>query len=56
MAATDVIIIGGGMIGLSTALHLARVGKQVTLVEKNFPGKHASGVNAGGVRSLKPHQ
>ena len=53
MAATDVIIIGGGMIGLSTALHLARVGKQVTLVEKNFPGKHASGVNAGGVRSLK---
>ena len=51
--AADVIIIGGGMIGLSTALHLAQAGKKVTLLEKNFPGKHASGVNAGGVRSLK---
>ena len=49
----DVIAVGGGMIGLASALHLARQGKKVIVVEKDFPGKHASGVNAGGVRSLK---
>lgn len=53
MRGTDCIFIGGGMMGLSTALHLARVGKRVTVLEKDFIGKHASGVNAGGVRSLK---
>ena len=49
----DVIAVGGGMIGMSTALHLARDGKKVIILEKDFPGKHASGVNAGGIRSLK---
>lgn len=53
MKGTDCILIGGGMMGLSTALHLARAGKRVTVLEKEFVGKHASGVNAGGVRSLK---
>ncbi|MEH0023154.1 MAG: FAD-dependent oxidoreductase [Desulfobacter sp.] len=49
----DIIAVGGGLIGLSTALHLALDGKRVIVLEKDFPGKHASGVNAGGVRSLK---
>ncbi len=49
----DIIAVGGGMIGLSSALHLARSGKKVVVLEKDFVGKHASGVNAGGVRSLK---
>lgn len=49
----DIIVIGGGMIGLSSAFHLASQGKKVILIEKDFPGKHASGVNAGGVRSLR---
>jgi len=49
----DIIIVGSGMIGMATALHLAKAGKKVIILEKDFPGKHASGVNAGGVRSLK---
>ncbi len=49
----DIIVIGGGLIGLSSALHLARQGKKVIVLEKDFVGKNASGVNAGGVRSLK---
>ncbi|HEA65954.1 MAG TPA: FAD-binding oxidoreductase [Desulfobacterales bacterium] len=52
MVSADIIIIGGGLQGLSTALHLARKGKSVTLLEKDTAGRHASGVNAGGVRRL----
>jgi sarcosine oxidase subunit beta len=52
MVSTDVIIIGGGLQGLSTALHLARKGKSVVVLEKDTAGRHASGVNAGGVRRL----
>ncbi|CAK7259873.1 MULTISPECIES: FAD-dependent oxidoreductase [unclassified Shinella] len=48
----DALIIGGGLQGCSIALFLARAGWQVTLVEKNLAGRHASGVNAGGLRSL----
>ena len=52
MESTDVIIIGGGLQGCSTALHLLRRGKSVIVVEKETSGRHASGVNAGGVRRL----
>src|SRR5436190_4038547 len=48
----DVIVIGGGIHGCSTALHLALRGLKVTLLEKDYPGRHSSGVNAGGVRQL----
>jgi sarcosine oxidase subunit beta len=48
----DVIIIGAGLQGLSTALHLARRGKSILVLEKETAGRHASGVNAGGVRRL----
>src|SRR5690606_25440895 len=44
--------IGGGLQGCSTALHLARRGMKPILLEKNTVGRHASGVNAGGVRVL----
>lgn len=48
----DVLIIGGGLQGCAIALFLARAGRQVTVVEKNLAGRHASGVNAGGLRLL----
>ncbi|WP_160120701.1 NAD(P)/FAD-dependent oxidoreductase [Rhodovarius lipocyclicus] len=47
------LIIGGGLHGLSTALHLARMGGwRVTVLERRHVGRHSSGVNAGGVRRL----
>lgn len=52
----DVIIIGGGLHGCSAALHLARAGVHAIVVEKNYVGRHASGVNAGGVRTLSRHE
>jgi sarcosine oxidase subunit beta len=48
----DVIIIGGGIHGCSTALHLAKRGLKPLILEKDYVGRHASGVNAGGVRRL----
>jgi sarcosine oxidase subunit beta len=48
----DALIIGGGLQGCSIALFLAKAGWQVTIVEKNIAGRHASGVNAGGLRLL----
>lgn len=48
----DVIIIGGGLMGSSTALFLARAGKKVILLEKERNPCHASVVNAGGIRRL----
>jgi sarcosine oxidase subunit beta len=51
----DVIVIGGGIHGCSTALHCALRGLSVILIEKDHAGRHASGVNAGGVRQLARH-
>ncbi|MGJ4944808.1 NAD(P)/FAD-dependent oxidoreductase [Bradyrhizobium sp. HKCCYLS1011] len=48
----DAIIIGGGIHGCSTALHLCLAGVKPVLIEKDYAGRHASGVNAGGVRQL----
>ena len=48
----DVVVIGGGIHGCSTALHLALRGLKPILIEKDYAGRHASGVNAGGVRQL----
>ncbi len=52
MIKVDVVIIGGGLMGSSTALQLAMAGQKVIVLEKNSPGRHASGVNAGGLRRL----
>jgi sarcosine oxidase subunit beta len=48
-------VIGGGLHGCSAALHLAKRGARVAVLEKNHVARHASGVNAGGVRRLGRH-
>ncbi len=48
----DVIIIGGGLQGCAIALFLARAGRSVGVIERTVAGRHASGVNAGGLRLL----
>lgn len=54
----DVVVIGAGAIGASVALHLARLGIGVTVLEKESgPARHQSGRNSGVIHSgynLKP--
>ena len=52
---SDVLIIGGGLMGFSTALQLALRGTHCIVLDKDSPGRHASGVNAGGLRQLNRH-
>lgn len=51
----DVLIIGGGLMGFSTALQLALRGTHSIVLDKDSAGRHASGVNAGGLRTLNRH-
>ncbi len=48
---TDVCVVGGGLTGLSAALHLAQMGVEVTLIEAQRVGFGASGRNGGQVGS-----
>ncbi|NLG21606.1 MAG: FAD-binding oxidoreductase [Actinomycetales bacterium] len=48
----DVVIIGGGVMGLSSALHLARAGVRVVLLEKGSLGEGSTSRAAGGVRAV----
>ena len=43
----DMVIIGGGVIGLASAYFLSRRGRDVVLVERGIPGWEASGRNGG---------
>jgi len=47
MAAPDVIIVGGGVIGCAIAYYLAQAGVQVTILERGEVGGEASGASAG---------
>ena len=44
---TDVLIIGGGIIGLATAIALSQKGANVTVVERDFCGRGATWAAAG---------
>ena len=47
MRVFDVAVVGGGVMGCSTALFLARAGRSVVLLERGGLCREASGVNAG---------
>lgn len=48
----DAVVVGGGIHGCSAALNLALRNLSVIVLEKDHVARHASGVNAGGVRRL----
>ena len=48
--AVDVIVIGGGIIGLASAYHLSRRGQRVLVLEKKYPGSGSTGRCIGGIR------
>ncbi len=52
MPDAEVIIIGGGIAGASTAFHLAGHGRDVIVLERGEIASEASGVNAGGIGAL----
>ncbi len=47
MARTDAIVLGAGIVGVSVALHLARRGMSVALVERSGVGEQTSYGNSG---------
>ena len=47
---TEIVIVGGGIVGCAAAYYLARRGASVILLEKNGIGNGASGRSGGGVR------
>jgi D-amino-acid dehydrogenase len=46
-SSADIVVVGGGIIGVCTALQLQRTGRRVALIERRVPGEEASGYNAG---------
>ena len=51
---SDFLILGGGVIGMMTALQLADAGQQVSLVERGICGQEASWAGGGIVSPLYP--
>ncbi len=49
----DVVVIGAGALGLSTALHAALLRRSVIVVERHAPGSQASGRAAGLFKSVQ---
>ena len=57
MARTDAVVLGAGIVGTSIALHLAKRGLSVALVDRRGPGEETSYGNAGVIEgnTLLPH-
>ncbi|MEU8031190.1 FAD-dependent oxidoreductase [Streptomyces sp. NPDC049099] len=51
---TDVVVIGGGVVGTSVACHLAETGIRTVLLERGTLGSGASGATAGVLRTYFP--
>lgn len=49
----DIVVIGAGITGLTTALMLSRAGRQVAVVEARFPGAVTTGASTGKVSLLQ---
>ena len=49
---SDVVIVGGGIAGLTTAYYLAKAGVPSVVVERDAIGSHASGFAYGGLSPL----
>lgn len=54
-ATADVVIAGGGVIGLTTALALARVGQKVCVIERHQVGRQCSWAGGGMLSPVPPH-
>ena len=52
MTETEMVIIGGGIAGTSTAYHLAQYGHDVALLERGDIASEASSVNAGSLGAI----
>ena len=48
----EVVIVGGGIVGVSTAYFLGKAGVRSTIVERDSVGSHASGFAYGGVSAM----
>ncbi len=53
----DVIILGAGIVGIATGIHLLKRGRSVVLVDKSAPGRETSFGNAGIIQreGVRPH-
>ena len=52
MPEAEIIVIGGGIAGVSTAYYLAQLGPAVTVLERGEIGGEAAGGNAGGLGGI----
>jgi D-amino-acid dehydrogenase len=47
----DVLVLGAGVVGVSTAIHLQKLGKSVGLIDRRGPGEETSYGNSGAIEA-----